>query len=88
MERRANMMVFRSTDDELQNWLRWELENGSSFLRAIGEAALVADLKHYNLLRPVLMRLKEGESRSGKSSAVLDRELEEGKSPGWGAPLN
>jgi hypothetical protein len=75
------MMVFPSTDYELQNWLRWELDNGSSFLRAIAEAALVADLKHYNLLRPVLVRLKEGEPRSGKSSAVLDRELEEGKSP-------
>jgi hypothetical protein len=75
-------MIFPRTDDELQKWLRWELEEGSSFMRAIAEAALVADLKHYNLLRPFLMRLKEVESRSGKSSTVLDRELEEEKSPG------
>jgi hypothetical protein len=72
-------MVFPRTDDELQNWLRWELENGSSFLRAIAEAALVADLKHYNLLRPVLLGLKDGESRSANSSTVLDRELKEDK---------
>ena len=73
-------MVFQRTDDELQNWLRWELENGSSPLRAIAEAALVADLKHYNLLRPVRLGLKDGESRSANSSTVLDRELEQEKS--------
>ena len=73
-------MVFPRTDDELQNWLRWELENGSSPLRAIAEAALVADLKHYNLLRPVRLGLKDGESRSANSSTVLDRELEQEKS--------
>ena len=39
--------------------LRWAEENGSSFLKATAEAALIADLKHYNLLRPVLLELKK-----------------------------
>lgn len=47
------------TDPELRDWLVWADEDGSGFLRAIAEAALVADLKHYNLLRPVLLQLKE-----------------------------
>lgn len=50
------------TDPELHDWLIWTEENGSGFLRAIAEAALVADLKSYNLLRPVLLKLKEEES--------------------------
>jgi hypothetical protein len=45
------------TDTELHDWLRWADEHGSSFLRAIAEAAFVADLKHYSLLRPVLLEL-------------------------------
>lgn len=45
-------------DAELYDWLHWASEHGSSFLRRIAEAALVADLKHYNLLRPVLLELK------------------------------
>ena len=44
---------------ELHDWLRWAEENGSSFLRTTAEAALLADLKHYNLLRPVLLELKK-----------------------------
>lgn len=45
-------------DAELYDWLRWAGKHGSGFLRAITEAALVADLKNYNLLRPVLLELK------------------------------
>ena len=45
-------------DAELYDWLRWADQHGSGFLRAIAEAAFVADLKHYNLLRPVLVELK------------------------------
>ena len=47
------------TDTELHRWLRWSQENGPSFLRMTAEAALIADLKHYNLLRPVLLELKK-----------------------------
>ena len=45
-------------DAELYDWLRWADEHGSCFLRAIGEAVFIADLKHYNLLRPFLLELK------------------------------
>jgi len=65
------------TDPELHDWLIWAEENGSNFLRVIAEAAFVSDLKHYALLRPILLKLKADESRSATSSTVVDRELEE-----------
>jgi hypothetical protein len=34
-------------------------QNGSRFLKTTAEAALIADLKHYNLLRPVLLKLRK-----------------------------
>jgi hypothetical protein len=43
---------------ELHGWLRWAEENGSSFLKATAEVALIADLPHYNLVRPLLVELK------------------------------
>lgn len=52
-------MIFPPDDDELRGWLRWAERNGSGFLRAIAEAALVSDLRHYNLIRPVLLKLRE-----------------------------
>jgi hypothetical protein len=58
MAQRAHLMIFPATDVELHDWLRWAEEKGSSFLKATAEAALIADLKHYNLLRPVLLELK------------------------------
>jgi len=48
-----------STDNELRDWLASAAEHGTSFLRAIAEAAFVSDLKHYRLLRPVLLNLKK-----------------------------
>jgi hypothetical protein len=33
--------------------------SGNSFLKVTAEAALLADLKHYDLLRPVLLELKK-----------------------------
>ena len=52
-------MISPAADEELHDWLRWAEENGSSFLKATAEAALIADLKHYHLLRPVLLELKK-----------------------------
>ena len=52
------MMILPTADVELHDWLRWAEESGSSFLRTTAEAALIADLEHYNLLRPVLIELK------------------------------
>jgi hypothetical protein len=51
-------MISPATDEELHGWLRWAVESGSGFLKATAEAALLADLKHYNLLRPFLLELK------------------------------
>ena len=48
-----------STDNELHDWLVWADEHGTSFLHAIAEAAFASDLKHYRLLRPVLLNLKK-----------------------------
>ena len=46
-------------DAELYDWLRGDAQHSSNFLQRIAEAALVADLKSYNLLRPVLLELKK-----------------------------
>jgi hypothetical protein len=46
-------------DVELFDWLRWTEENGPSFLKTVAEAAFLADLANYNLLRPALLKLKE-----------------------------
>jgi hypothetical protein len=48
-----------STDNELHDWLIWAREQGTSFLHAIAEAAFVSDLKHYRLLRPILLSLRK-----------------------------
>lgn len=74
-------MASAYTDDDLTGWLRAVSENGSGFLRTIAEAAFIADLPHYAILRPALMKLKEFESLRGNSS-VLDRELDEERRPG------
>jgi hypothetical protein len=39
--------------------LRWAETNGPSFVRTLAEAAFLADLRYYDLLRPVLLKLKE-----------------------------
>jgi hypothetical protein len=48
-----------TTDNELHDWLIWAREHGTSFLHAVAEAAFLSDLKHYRLLRPVLLNLKK-----------------------------
>jgi hypothetical protein len=49
-----------STDPDLRDWLRWAFQSGEapSFVRAIAEAAFLADLPNYSLLRPVLLELR------------------------------
>jgi len=56
----AQMRCSAATDPELTAWLRWASESGEvpSFIRAIAEAAFLADLPNYELLRPVLLKLK------------------------------
>lgn len=48
-----------SADNELHEWLIWAREHGTSFLHAIAEAAFLSDLKHYRMLRPVLLNLRK-----------------------------
>jgi hypothetical protein len=55
----AMVSVSARQDDELRDWVRWAETNGTSFVRAIAGAAFVADIPHYLLLRPVLLKLKE-----------------------------
>ena len=49
-----------NTDPELRQWLRWALEGGKVpvFVRTVAEAALLACIPDYLLLRPVLLELK------------------------------
>lgn len=53
-------MLSANTDPELHDWLRWAAEAGNTpmFVRKVAEAALIACLPDYELLRPVLMELK------------------------------
>jgi len=48
-----------TTDNELHDWLIWAREHSTSFLHAIAETAFLSDLKHYRLVRPVLLNLKK-----------------------------
>jgi hypothetical protein len=43
----------------LAEWLNWADGHGSNSLRAISEAAFIADSKNYDLLRPTLLNLKD-----------------------------
>jgi hypothetical protein len=49
-----------NTDPELRQWLRWVFESGNMpiFVRTVAEAALLACVPDYELLRPVLLELK------------------------------
>jgi hypothetical protein len=53
-------MLSASTDPELRHRLRWAAESGNTpmFVRRVAEAALIACLPDYELLRPVLVELK------------------------------
>jgi hypothetical protein len=48
------------TDPELRDWLRWASESANTpmFVRTVAEAALIACIPDYVLLRPVLVELK------------------------------
>ena len=49
-----------NTDLELREWLRWASESARtpSFVRTVAQAALIACIPDYLLLRPVLLELK------------------------------
>jgi hypothetical protein len=53
-------------DPELTDWLHWASESAEvpSFVRTIAEAAFLADLPDYALLRPVLLELKRQRPRT------------------------
>jgi hypothetical protein len=48
------------TNHKLDHWLRWASESGSTpmFVRTVAEAARMACMPDYVLLRPVLHELK------------------------------
>jgi hypothetical protein len=54
------MMYSANTDPELRQWLRWASEWGSTpmFVSKVADAACLACLPDYALLRPVLLELK------------------------------
>lgn len=72
----APMKYSATTDPGLTDWLRWASDSGeaSSFVHAIAEAAFLADLPNYSLLRPVLLELKQEypEANTGRL-AVFNR---------------
>lgn len=59
------MLYSAHTDPELSDWLHRASESNDvpNFIRAIAEAAFLADLPTYALLRPVLLKLKRQRPR-------------------------
>jgi hypothetical protein len=55
-----SLMDSTHTDSELSQWLRWASEPGHTpaFDRTVAEAARMACMPDYVLLRPVLLELK------------------------------
>jgi hypothetical protein len=49
-----------NTDPKLRSWLGWAAEGGNTpmFVRTVADAALIACIQEYELLRPVLIELK------------------------------
>ena len=53
------MLYSANTDPDLHDWLRWASESGEAptFVKTVAEAAHIADLPSYDMLRPVLLEL-------------------------------
>jgi hypothetical protein len=53
-------MLYTANDDsDLRDWLWWAEDGGEAplFVKTVAEAASIADLSNYALLRPVLLEL-------------------------------
>jgi hypothetical protein len=62
------------TDPELRDWLRWAEEEGKvpAFVRTVAEAARMACIPDYLLLRPVLIELKRQHPEPPRGPDALD----------------
>jgi hypothetical protein len=64
-------MLYSSNDDlELRNWLNYQLEHGGNFLRSLADAAKLADIAQYAILRPALVMFRAQSPEPG--SMVVD----------------
>jgi hypothetical protein len=72
---RASMHHSANNDPELTDWLRWACESSevTNFVQAIAEAAFLADMPHYALLRPVLLELMRETPRTTRSVTPIRR---------------
>lgn len=52
------MLYTAVTDPELRNWVEFQSKNGTDFLRSIANAAKIADVAEYYLLRPALVMFR------------------------------
>ena len=62
------------TDPELRDWLRWASEWGNTplFVRTVAEAARMASIPDYLLLRPVLVEMKRQHPEPPPGPAAID----------------
>jgi hypothetical protein len=69
------MTYSANTDPELTDWIRWVCESGEvpCFVQTIAEAASIADLPQYALLRPVLLELMRQRPRTVPSETLIRR---------------
>jgi len=65
------MMDSTSTNPEMKQWLRWTSESGEVpiFVRTVAEAALLACIPDYELLRSVLLELRRRHPETGYDTA-------------------
>jgi hypothetical protein len=64
------MIYSANTDPDLSDWLRWASESHKvpMFVQTIADAAFHADLRNYELLRPLLLELKRERPRTSQIS--------------------
>lgn len=71
------MMDSANTDPELRDWLRWASDSARTpcFVRRVAEAALIACIPDYLLLRPVLLELKRRYPEPEPGKPLHDNEV-------------
>jgi hypothetical protein len=58
-------------DADLIHWIRWgESGNAGAFIQTVCEAALVADIPHYLVLRPALLEFMRQHPIESRRSAT------------------
>jgi len=65
-------MLYAAADDrELSEWIKYQSEGGSDFLRSLADLAMKADFGNYQVLRPSLVSLRSQNPEPGSTVATV-----------------